>query len=74
MVFNPDVRDLRRPLPRGYWIALPSGDDDVAVLASARRAIPGESRKAAPVAQDGNQSELIRAYDVHNSRLRNNQF
>ena len=25
MKLNPDIRDLRRPLPKGYWLVLPEG-------------------------------------------------
>ncbi|HUP57750.1 MAG TPA: lytic transglycosylase domain-containing protein [Bdellovibrionota bacterium] len=71
MVFNPDVRDLRRTLPRGYWLAFPANEDNVTILASSR----GRSKPRAPVpSRDVSQTELIRAYDVHNPRLRNNQF
>ncbi len=28
-LFNYDVRDLKRPLPRGYWLAVPSNKDHI---------------------------------------------
>ena len=31
-LFNPDVMNLRSPLPRGFWVALPAGKDDFAGL------------------------------------------
>jgi membrane-bound lytic murein transglycosylase D len=68
MVFNPDVRDMRKTLPKGYWVALPSSDDRVTILASLRRDVhePAQVSDA-----DNGDQELIRAYDVHNPRLRN---
>jgi membrane-bound lytic murein transglycosylase D len=72
MIFNPDVRDLKRTLPRGYWLAFPSSEDNVAILASGRAR--SNARPKPVEASDAGQTELIRAYDVHNPRLRNNKF
>jgi hypothetical protein len=28
--YNPDIRDLNKPLPRGFWVTLPGEKTDVA--------------------------------------------
>ncbi len=41
---NPDIRDLKKPLPRGFWVAVPSDTDDLAGLTEPRRRAATQGR------------------------------
>jgi len=43
--FNPDIKDLRRKLPRGFWVALPGENDSPRRLSRIAR-IPSRATKA----------------------------
>jgi membrane-bound lytic murein transglycosylase D len=44
-LFNPDVMNLRTPLPKGFWVALPAERDDFAGLF---RTVPRKGRRSLP--------------------------
>ena len=41
---NPDIRDLSKPLPRGFWVAVPADADDLAGLTEPKRVAATKSR------------------------------
>jgi membrane-bound lytic murein transglycosylase D len=41
---NPDIRDLNKPLPKGFWVAVPAEVDDLAGLTEPRRVAATKAR------------------------------
>jgi hypothetical protein len=40
-LFNPDFKDLNKPFPKGFWIAVPGSKDDVVGLMKVQRGKTG---------------------------------